>query len=79
MLTVPKSEAETLNILKLWPDSQGNGRFATDSQGHIRMSDGDLRAETFPQTWANTGDTACRVKGVYGMSELEFLFITRLS
>ena len=40
------------------------GRFATDSQGHTRTSDGDLRTGTFHQTRVTVGDTSCRVKGV---------------
>ena len=41
MPTVPKSEAEILNILKLLLDVQGNGRLATDSQVCKWTSDGD--------------------------------------
>ena len=43
---------------------QGNGQFATDSQGHLRMSDGDPRTGTFPQMLVTTVDTACSVNGV---------------
>ena len=64
MLIVPKSEAEILNSLKLLQDSQGNGQFTTDSQGHLQMSDDDSRTGTFDQTQPTKGDTACSVKGL---------------
>ena len=64
MLTVPRSEAENSNVLKLWWDSQGNGRFATDSQGHLQMSDGDPRTVPFSPNVVTAGDTACSVNGV---------------
>ena len=60
MPKVLKSEAEILNSLKLSKDSQGNGQFATDSQGLKRMSDGNPRTGTFHQI--TVGDTACNVK-----------------
>ena len=53
-----------LNSLKLPWDSQGNGRFATDSQVCKWLSDGDPRTGTFHQTWPTTGNPACSVKGV---------------
>ena len=56
MPTVLKSEEEFLNSLKLPQDSQGNLRFTTDLQGHIRTSDGDLRTETFQQMWVTMGE-----------------------
>ena len=62
MLTVRISEAEISNILKLRYDLQGNGRFTTDSQGHIQTSDGDPR--TFHQTGITAGDTTWSVNGV---------------
>ena len=40
MPTVHKSEVEILNVLKLPQDVQGNGRFATVSQGRLQTSDG---------------------------------------
>ena len=55
MLTVPKSEVENSNILKLWKDSQGNGQFATDLQGHIQMLDSDPRTGKFHQTRVTAG------------------------
>ena len=64
MLNVPKSEAEISNILKLWYISQGKGRFATDSQCCIRMSDGDPRTGMFHQIWVTTHDTTCSVNEV---------------
>ena len=42
----------------------GNGRFATDSQGRIWMSDFDPRIGTFHQAWVTAGDTTSSVKGV---------------
>ena len=45
-------------------DVQGNGPFATDSQGCIQMSDGDPRTRTFHQTRLTAGDTACNVNGL---------------
>ena len=59
MLTVLKPEA---NIKKFWKqlqESQGNGRFATYSQGRIQTSDGDPRTGTFHQTLV----TACDANG----------------
>ena len=64
MPTVPKSESEILNSLKLLQDLQGNRQFATDLKGHLRMSDSDPRKGTFPKKRPTTGDTASRVKGV---------------
>ena len=64
MLTVPQSEAEIKKFWKQPWDSKGNGQFATDSQGHIRTSDGDPRTGTFHQTRVTAGDTACNVNGV---------------
>ena len=49
---------------KLLKDSQGNGWFATDSQGHIGTLDGNTKTGTFHQTWVTAGDTACSVKEV---------------
>ena len=43
---------------------QGNGWFATDSQGRIRTSDGDPRTGMFHQMRVTTDDTACNVNGV---------------
>ena len=43
---------------------QGNGRFATDSQGRIQMSDGDPRTGMFPEMRVTMDDTACSVKVV---------------
>ena len=60
MFTVLKIEGQILNSLKLWQDSQGNGRFPTDAQGCILTTDGDPRTETFPLTWV-TLVTACTV------------------
>ena len=64
MLTVPKSEAEILNALKLPYCVQGNGRFATDSQGRIQTSDRDPRTGTLHQTWVTAGETTCNVNRV---------------
>ena len=69
MLTVPKSEAEILNSLKLPEDLQGNGQFATDSQGCLQTSDEDPRTGTFPQMRSTMGDTTCSVKGVLKLKE----------
>ena len=66
MLIAPKSELEILNSLKLPWDSQGNGRFTTDLQGRLWMSNSDPRTGTFPQMRPTVGDTACNVKGVQG-------------
>ena len=51
------------NFKQVW-DTQGDGEFATDSQGPLRTSDGDPRTRTFPQTRPTVGDTACSVKGI---------------
>ena len=64
MLTVPKSEVEILNSLKILWDSQCNGRLTTDSQGCLRTSDGDPRTGTFPQMQPSAGDSVCNAKGV---------------
>ena len=64
MLTVSKSEAKLLNSLQPLQDFQGSGRFATDSQGRTRTSDGDPRTGTFLQTLPSVGDTICSVNGV---------------
>ena len=64
LLMLSNSEAEILNGLKLTLDSQGNGQVTTDSQGHIQMSDSDVRTGTCHQTQVIVGDTACSVKGV---------------
>ena len=61
---VLKSEVEILNISKLPQDTQGNGRFATDSQGCKQTSDGDPRTGMFHHTRPIGEDTACSVKGV---------------
>ena len=61
---VPKSEAKILNSLKLLWDSQGNGRFTTDSQVCKWMSNGNPRTGMLHQTLPMAGDTACSVKGV---------------
>ena len=47
MLTVPNSEDKILNILKISRDTQGLGRWATDSQVCQQMSGGDPRTGTF--------------------------------
>ena len=41
MLMITKSEVEILNSLKLLQDSQGNGRFGTDSQDRLRTLDSE--------------------------------------
>ena len=71
MLTVLKSEVENSNILKLRKDSQGNGRFATDSQDCPLMSFSDPSTGTFHQTRVIADDTACSVNGV--LQETVFL------
>ena len=43
------------NSLKLPQDLQGNGRFATDSEGHLRTSNGNPRTGMFPQTRCERG------------------------
>ena len=68
--TVPKSEAEILNSLKLPYDFKGNGWFATDLQCCLWMSDGDARTGTFPQMWPTAGDTACSVNGVLRLESI---------
>ena len=45
-------------------DLKGNGRFTTESQGHIQISDDDQRTGTFLQMRVTMGDTACNVDGV---------------
>ena len=64
MQTLLNSEMEILNILKLWEDVEGNGRFATDLQGRKQISGGDPRTGTFHYLWVTMGDTACSVNGV---------------
>ena len=58
MLTIPKS------VGNFKQESQGNGWFATDSQGCILTSDSDPKTGTFPQTGPTAGDSACTVKEV---------------
>ena len=65
MPTQSKSGEEILYILKLLRDQQGNGQFATDSQGCIQKSDGDPRTGTFHQTHVTADDIACNVNEVY--------------
>ena len=76
MPIVLKSEGKILNCLNLLYDSQGNRRLASDSQGHIQTSDGDVKTWTFYQTWVTTGDTAYRVKGVLAMHDLMSYFLS---
>ena len=64
MFTVPNSETEILNILKLLYNVHGNGRFATDSHVCKRMPGGGPRTGTFHQTRPAAGDTTCSMKGV---------------
>ena len=64
VLAALNSEAEILKIWKQPRDSQGSEQFATDSQGHIWMLDGDPRTEMFHQTRVTAGDTACNVNVV---------------
>ena len=72
MLTAQKSEVENSNILKLRWDSQGNGRFTTDSQGHIQTSDGDPRTGTFPQMRVQNiqRDLSSKKKAIYTQSDI---------
>ena len=58
--TVPKSEADILNSLKLPHYLQGNGR--------ILMPDGDPRTGMFPQLQPTAGHTTCTVKGVLAIN-----------
>ena len=69
MLTVPKSEVEIVNSLKLSYCMQGNGQFATDSQGRLWTSDGGPRTGMFHQTWPTVANTTCNVKGVLFVNE----------
>ena len=55
-----------LKLLETIVDSQGNGQFATDLHGCIRMSDGDRRTRTFHQMQVTAGDTTCNMNGVLG-------------
>ena len=64
MPTVPNSEAEILNSLKVPWNVQGNRWFATDLQGRKRTSGVDPRTGMFHQMRPTTGDTACSVNGV---------------
>ena len=57
MPTLRSSEVEILNFLKLPYNAQGNGRFATVSQGHIRISDISQRKGVF----ITAGHTPCTV------------------
>ena len=61
MLTLPTSEAEILNILKLPQDAQDNGRFNTVSQGRIQTSDSSWRTGAFYQMPITAGRTTCSV------------------
>ena len=76
--TVLKSEAEIWNFWKQPWNLQGKWWFTTDSQGHIRMSDGDPRTGTFHWTRVTVGNTTCRVNGVlhrhmYSYQVIKFL------
>ena len=64
MLTVLKSEAEIINFWKQPRYLQGNGHFATDSQGQIQTSEGDPRRGTFHQMQVTMGNTTYSVNGV---------------
>ena len=62
-----------LNGLKLPYNMQGNGWFATDSQGPIRMSDDDPRSGTFHQMQVTVGDTIYSVKEVLNLVQEKLL------
>ena len=55
------------NLKNFWKqsrDAQGNGWFATDSQGRIWTLDSDSRTGTFHQMRVSVSDTSCNVNGV---------------
>ena len=57
----------------------GGGRFATDLQGRIQMSEGDPRTWIFHQMLVTAGYTACNVNGVLNMLRVcEFKFMRLL-